>query len=178
MAKIPFSKLGVKLNLHTTTININGYDIEVRAYLPMEDKAAIVSNVINAAADNNGYYNPLKIKVFLTLETVYNYTNLSFTAKAKEDPLKLYDIILSSGLFGAIVNAIPDDEWKDLHNTVWHTISNVYEYKNSVAGVIDVVANDYKATNFDLSEVQQKLSDPNEMAFLKELLPLLNAPLA
>lgn len=173
MAKIPFSKLGLKMSPDVKIVAIGEYEIEVRSYLPMEDKAVLISNVINAAADSNGYYNPLKIKVFLTLETVFNYTNLTFTAKMKEDPLKLYDILVSSGIFGKIVSVIPEDEWKDLHNTVWHTISNIYEYKNSIVGVLDVMANDYNNLNFDLSAIQDKLTDPNQLAMLKELAPMM-----
>jgi hypothetical protein len=86
MAKIPFSKLGLKLNSDIKTVNIGEYNIEVCSYLPMEEKAILISNVINNSVDDNGYYNPLKIKVFLTLEVLYFYTNLTFTTKMKEDP--------------------------------------------------------------------------------------------
>jgi hypothetical protein len=47
----------------------------------MIEKAEMISKIINASADDNGYYNPLQIKVYLTLETVYAYTNISFTDK-------------------------------------------------------------------------------------------------
>lgn len=173
MAKVPFSKLGLKLNSEITTISIGEYEIEVHTYLPMEAKATMISNIINASADGNGYYNPLKVKVFFTLEMVFNYTNLTFTAKMKEDPLKLYDIIISSGLFEKILAVIPENEWKDVHKTAWDTIANIYEYKNSIVGVMDVMANDYSNLNFDLSAIQDKLTDPNQLAMLKELAPMM-----
>ena len=177
MAKIPFSKLGLKTNLQTHNIKVGEHDIEIQSYLPMQEKAIMIANIINASADNNGYYNPLKIKVFLTLEILYNYTNLTFTTKMKEDPLKLYDIIVSSGLFDEVIAAIPSSEYSDLNTTVYEVISNIYEYKNSAAGVIEVLANDYKNINFDLSEIQDKISNPNEMAFLKEVISVMNTPL-
>jgi hypothetical protein len=173
MAKIPFSKLGLKVNSEVTTVSIGDYDIEVHAYLPMETKATMISNIINASADNNGYYNPLKVKVFFTLEILFNYTNLTFTAKMKEDYLKLYDIVVSSGLFEKVLSAIPEQEWKDINKTAWDTIANIYEYKNSIVGVMDVMANDYSNLNFDLSSIQDKLTDPNQLAMLKELAPMM-----
>ena len=170
MAKVPFSKLGLKVNTEVVLIPYGEYNIEVCKYLPMEDKTILVSNVLNYSMDDNGFYNPLKIKVFLTLETVYAYTNLNFTVKMKEDPQKLYDILVSSGLFTDIVNRIPEEEWNDLQNTVWHTISNIYDYKNSVMGILDTISADYSNLDLDATEIQKKIGDPENMALLREVL--------
>jgi hypothetical protein len=35
----------------------------------------------------------------MSLEIIYNYTNLSFTEKMKEDPFKLYDILINNNLY-------------------------------------------------------------------------------
>ena len=169
MAKIPFSKLGIKVDTDIALLSWEEYEIEVKKYLPMAEKAELVSKVINQSADDNGYYNPLQIKVYLTLETIYAYSNISFTEKQKENILKLYDRVLSSGLFGKIIELIPEDEWKDLQNTVWHTISNVYEYKNSVLGVLEAVNADYKNLSLDVDNIKSVVSG-EEMNFLKDVL--------
>lgn len=170
MAKVPFSKLGVKVDNEVSLLSWGEYEIEVKKYLPMNEKADMVSKIINLSADDNGFYNPLKIKVYLTLETVYAYTNISFTEKQKENELKLYDIIISSGLFNKIVKLIPEDEWKDLQNTVWQTISNIYDYKNSIMGILDTISTDYHALNLDASEIQKKIGDPENLTLLKSIL--------
>ena len=170
MAKIPFSKLNLKVNTEVATIPYGDYSIEVRKYLPMEEKANMVSDVLNWSVDENDFYNPMRVKVFLTLATVYTYTNLSFTAKMKEDGLKLYDILVSSGLFDKIVECIPADEWEDLQKTVWQTIANIYEYKNSIMGVLDTIQTDYNNLNFDLETLKNNINDPNSLTLLKEIL--------
>lgn len=179
MAKIPFSKLGVKVDNEITLLPWGEYQVEVKKYLPMSEKAEMVSRVINQSSDDNGFYNPFRIKVYLTLETIYSYTNISFTDKQKENVFKLYDMVLSSGLFNKIVELIPEDEWEDLQNTVWHTISNIYEYKNSAAGILELLSQDYSNTTFDLTQLQNMISDPASFGLLKELMPLLvNEPIA
>lgn len=170
MAKLAFSKLGLKVNSDVKTITYGENIIEVRQYLPMNEVIDLVGKVLNQSYDDNGYYNPLRVKVYLTLETVYAYTNLTFTEKMKENELKLYDILISSGLFAEIVKNIPEEEWKDLQNTVWHVISNIYEYKNSAMGVLDVITNDYNDLDLDATDIQQKLADPNNMALLRDVL--------
>lgn len=170
MAKIPFSKLGAKVNSEITLLPWGEYNIEVRKYLPMEEKTVLVSNVLNLSSDENGYYNPMRVKVFLTLETVYAYTNLTFTTKMKEDVLKLYDSLTSSGLFAAIIETIPEEEWKNLEHTVQHTIANIYNYKNSIMGILDAVKNDYANLDFDATEIQKKIGDGDNIQLLKDIL--------
>jgi hypothetical protein len=170
MAKIPFSKLNVKIDNEVSILHWEGYEIEVKKYLSMNDKAEMISKVINLSADDIGYYNPLKIKMFLTLETIYNYTNISFTSKQKEDFLKLYDMVLSSGLFGKVIELIPEDEWKDLQNTVWHTISNIYDYRTSILGILDTVKSDYSNMELNAESIKENLSNPENLGFLRDVL--------
>lgn len=172
MAKVAFSKLGLKVNNDVKIITYNEQNIEVRQYLPMEERAGLVSNVINLSSDESGFYNPLKVKVYLTLETVYNYTNLTFTEKMKENEMKLYDILIGSGLFAEIVKNIPTEEWNDLQNSVWHIISNIYDYRNSVLGILDTVASDYSNLDLDANTLTDKILNPESLAVLKELMPL------
>ena len=74
MAKIAFSKLGIKLNTGVKVLPWNDQEIEVHQYLPMEEKADLVARVNNNSLDDNGYYNPLKVKVFLTLYPAIAYS--------------------------------------------------------------------------------------------------------
>ena len=68
-------------------------------YLPFKEKLELVSNIINKSIDDNGFYNPMRVKMNMVLEVTYAYTNLSFTEKMKEDSFKLYDILMSTGIF-------------------------------------------------------------------------------
>lgn len=170
MAKIPFSKLGIKPQTEIATVQWGESTIEVIKYLPMTLKATVVSNIINLSIDDNGYYNPLKVKLNLVLEIMYAYTNLSFTAKMKEEPLKLYDLVTSSGLYDKIVECIPEAERKEIEDMVWHTISNLYAYKNSVMGVLETVQENYSGLALDAEDISSKLQDPQSLELLKTVL--------
>ena len=169
MAKIPFSKLGVKVETDAAHLPWGDYSIEVNKYLPMGEKTEMISKIINQSSDNNGYYNPLKVKVYLTLEVLYRYTNLSFTDKQKENELKLYDMVISSGLFDKVIALIPEAEWQELQNVTWDTISNIYEYKNSAMGILETINSDYKNLSLDVENIQNAVSDA-DMEFLKNVL--------
>lgn len=172
MAKIAFSKLGLKVNNDVTTIIINEQPVEVRQYLPMSEKADLASRIVNCSVDENGFYNPLRVQTFLALETVYTYTNLTFTDKMKENEMKLYDIFISSGLYEQVLNAIPAAEWNALKNSVYDIIDNVYEYKNSALGILENIVADYSNLELDANALTDKVLNPESLSTLKELLPL------
>ena len=170
MAKVSLTKLGLKVNQDVKNIEFNEQIIEVKQYLPINEKLELISSVINSAADENNFSNPVKENVFLTLEILYHYTNINFTDKQKEDPVKLYDLVVSSGLVDKVTDLIPEEELDEVINGVAQSVKAIYTYKNSVLGILESISQDYSALNLDATEIQQKLADPDNMALLKQVL--------
>jgi hypothetical protein len=180
MAKVPFSKLQAKVNANVTKLSYNnasGEEVlyEVKSYLPFEEKLELVSRIINKSMDDSGFYNPMRVNFNMVLEVVYTYTNLSFTEKMKEDAFKLYDILISTGIFTDIINAIDEKDWTEIQTSVWNTIKNIYDYQNSALGILNAIKMDYNLASLDLSAIQDKISDPDNLALLKEIAPLLES---
>ena len=170
MAKVSLTKLGLKVNQDVKNIEFNEQIIEIKQYLPINEKLELISSVINSAADENNFSNPIKENVFLTLEILYHYTNINFTDKQKEDPVKLYDLVVSSGLVNKVTDLIPEEELDEVINGVAQSVKAIYTYRNSVLGILESISQDYSALNFDATEIQQKLADPDNMALLKQVL--------
>ena len=167
MAKIPFSKLKLTKKDDVNTIIINDNNVEVKQYLPVADKLNIITNVLQLSADDNNFANPVKVEVFLNLEIMYAYTNLTFTEKQKEDPTKLYDLLEQNGVIAAVAQAIPETEYNLLLDWTQETIDSFYKYRNSVMGILDQVSADYKDLDFDATEIQKKIADPQNLELLK-----------
>lgn len=170
MAKLAFSKLGLKFNNEITNIMVNGAIVEVKSYLPVNSKLELISNVINATADDNGFYNEGKLKVYFVLEVIYAYTNLSFTDKQKEDPCKLYDLFTTNEVWQKLWDVIPASEKEFLTTCLYKSIESIYAYKNSAMGILENITNDYDGLKLDAQELQQTIGDPNNMSFLREVL--------
>lgn len=171
MAKIAFTKLGLKRKDEVKTVNINNNVIEVKQYLPINDKLALISRVINLSHDSsNNFANPVQVEVIGTVEIIMAYTNLSFTEKQKEDYAKLYDLLEENGITKDLISAIPEDEYAFLIDGINESIEAVYKYQNSVLGVLDSVAQDYSNLEFDASKIQQELADPQNLELLKGIM--------
>ena len=170
MAKVSLIKLGLKVNQDVKNIEFNEQIIEVKQYLPINEKLELISSVINSAADENNFSNPVKENVILTLEILYHYTNINFTDKQKEDPIKLYDLVVSSGLVNKVTNLIPEEELDEVINGVAQSVKAIYTYRNSALGILESISQDYSNLDLDATEIQEKLADPDNMALLKQVL--------
>lgn len=175
MAKIPFSKLQANLKVNIIECSYNNKNnepviFEVKTYLPLKDKIELVQSVVNQSIDENGFYNPMRVDLFLTLEFIYAYTNLNFTDKMREDPFKLYDLLVSTNIINEVIKATDEREYEKIKNDVYSVIENIYKYRNSVLGILDTVKNDYSDLNLNATDIQEKLSDPNNMQLLREVL--------
>jgi hypothetical protein len=169
MAKVSFTKLGLKVNQDVQTIEFNEQNIEVKQYLPVSDKLELISNVINASADANNFANPVKISVFTTLEIFYFYTNINFTDKQKEDPIKLYDMLISSGLAAEVIKAIPEVEHQEIIKGIHDSVNAVYNYRSSVLGIMEAVMADYSNVQMDANSIAETLKDEESLTLVKDI---------
>ena len=174
MAKVSFTKLGLKKKEEIKNITINDQVIEVKQYLPISDKINIITNVIENSADDNNFANPVKVEVFANLEIMYAYTNISFTDKQKEDPTKLYDLLEENGVIAEVIAAIPENEYALLLGWIDETIEAFYTYRNSVMGIMEQISEDYSNLSLDATEIQQKLADPQNLELLKSIMTKLD----
>lgn len=175
MAKVVFSKLKCKINEEIKTINFADEQIEIKQYLPIQEKLQLIGRIVSYSHEEDGNYaNPVKINVYLHLEIMFAYTNISFTNKQKEDIPKLYDSILSSGLLDAVLSEIPESELNILQKGTFDSIEAIYNYYNSIVGVMETLNN--MNSNVDLEQVEelkQEMQGLTELPFVKQILPLM-----
>lgn len=170
MAKIGFTKLSLKRKNEVKTITINNNQIEIKQYLPVNEKLDLIARVINGAHDQNNFPNPIKIEVIGTLEMIMVYTNISFTEKQKEDIPKLYDLLEENGVIKDIISQIPEDEYNFIIDGINKTVDAVYTYNNSVLGILEAVSKDYSNLDFDATQIQKKMADQENLKLVRDVL--------
>ena len=170
MAKVAFTKLGLTKNTSVASFEQNGQLIEVKQYLPIQEKMDLIAAVLNNCQDANNFINEAKISMFMDLEVVYRYTNINFTDKQKEDPAKLYDLLAGSGLLSEVIMLIPQPEYKSIVMWLGKTANNIYEYRNSVYGILDAIGTDYSNLELDATKIQQQLGDKENLGLLRDVM--------
>lgn len=167
MAKLAYGKL--KLNTKRSEVITREWDdltIEVKQYLPVEEMAELVSRIVNFSVDTNGYYNPIRIHIYLLVDTFLTCTNVTVTEKQKEDIYKLYDELKDSEIYKIVPNYI----YQEVLNYVNELIHNIYEYKNSVYGILDGISSDYSQMDLDAQKIRDEIADPENLTLLKDVL--------
>ena len=171
MAKVAFTKLGLKKKDEVKNVDLNGVTIEVKQYLPVNDKLDLISRVLNASHDQSANFaNPIQLEVIGTIEIIMTYTNLSFTEKQKEDYAKLYDLFEENGIIDLIIAEIPEREYNYIIDGINETADAVYKYQNSVLGILESATKDYSNLEFDASQIQSMLADPSNISLVREVL--------
>lgn len=136
MAKVSFASLKLKIKDEIKTININDKEVEVKQYLTAEDKYDLIMISLQQAKEN-GIYNDFKLDMFLHLNIVFMYTNLTFTDKQRENLPNLYDILETNDIIEMVISAIPENEIKIIYEEVNEIKKSLITYENSVAGIVN-----------------------------------------
>ena len=137
--KVSFASMKLKVDDTVTDFDFEGTTISVKKYLPINSKLDLVQISLQQAYQD-GIYNELALEVSFNVNLVYLYTNINFTDKQKEDPYKLYDELVSSGLLTQIISHMDQDEYKfdlDYLETVKNTKSEYH--MTTAAGIKEAV---------------------------------------
>lgn len=170
MAKISFTKLGLTKNAEVASFDWEGQTVEVKQYLPIQEKMDLIAAVLNQCQDENNFINEAKMALFMNLEVVYRYTNINFTEKQKGDPAKLYDLLAGSGLFDDIFAVLPQREYKSIVMWLSKTAEHIYDYRNSIYGILDAVSADYQGVAENADTIVQQLSNKEGLTLVKDVL--------
>lgn len=129
-----------------------------------------MEKVVNATLQaDDKHYNIPQVLINLQMEMIYNYTNISFTEKQKEDVYKLYDSFSSSFLMNQILSECERD-YRELQSWTFDILGKIYDRQNSARGILESMSTDYNNLNFDIESLTKNLSDPENLGLLKDVL--------
>ena len=169
--KVGLTKLGLKKNTNLIPLEWNDQVIEIKEYLPIEDKIGVIERIVNQSLDDNNFANPARIMINTVLEVMFTYTNINFTDKQKEDRLALYDLLVSSGLWKSVENKLAElGELSIIQITVREVIDEIYKYKTSALGILQAVSEDYSNLDLDAEKIREKLGNKENVEFLKDVM--------
>lgn len=175
MAKVPFSKFNLKVCSDTIPAKFGEIEFEVKAYLPIEEKQALITKILDwMTAVSPLYEDPMAEEIYTDIALIEGYTNITFTEKQKENMPKLYDMINCGELMQTIWAAIPDDEAAEIGQFITCAIKNYYDYRKSVYAILDSLKNDYGELNLDATAIQEKLNSGEGLETVKAVLDKLD----
>lgn len=174
MANVTFNKLNLKKKEEIKTVKFNEQEIEIKQYLPIQDKLNVIFNAISKTEDENRFFNPVKLECYCTLEIIYAYTNIKFTDKQLEDEAKIFDLMEENGLIDLIFSAIPEEETSFVMDSCEAAAEAIYKYSNSAMGLIEHIVAQRDALSLNLDNFIETIQDPATRETIKALLTQFN----
>ena len=165
-----------ELNLKSESVAITtqNHKIKVKNYLPLDDKLKATAEIMSLSIDDNNFPTPLKVKAWTELILVKYYTDIDIAGFMLENEdteySKLYDKLVQSGVISEVVKAIPPAELEVFTSTAKLSVDKFYEYRNSIKGILEAVTQDYSNVDLEASKIQEKLNNPENLEFLKNVM--------
>lgn len=144
MAKTTFASLKLALDKEVNEFEFNDHKIEVKKYLPIEDKIDLVQITLQRS-EEDGIYNEALLDMYFNLYIVFLYTNISFTDKQKEDLAKLYDLMQCNGLIPKVIANMEESEYSMLLDYMEKIREDRLKYKQTAAAVLQSIIGDLPA---------------------------------
>ena len=160
-------KISYQDKIENEEIVYDGQTFNVRSWIPMEDKLALIGNIINASIDDNTFYNPARLHIFYVMNMVKEYTDIDFK---EMNIMYAYDILDVSGLWDIIEKYINENEISFIKRNIKETITNIYAYKNSVLGIVDAMNQKSEDLQVDGEALQKVIGDPENLTLVKQIL--------
>lgn len=160
-------KISYQDKIDNEEITYEGQTFTVRSWIPMEDKLALIGNIINASIDDNTFYNPARLHIFYVMNMVKEYTDIDFK---EMNIMYAYDLLDVSGLWDIIEKYINENEISFIRRNIKETITNIYAYKNSALGMVDAMNQKSEDLQVDGEALQKVIGDPENLTLVKQIL--------
>lgn len=171
MAKPTFAKMGLTKNTEVKTFTYKEQEIEVKQYLPIEEKLELIGNAVNNTllTDDNNFPNYIKLRMYVELEVIFKYTNIIFTDKQKEDLPKLYDLLAGNGIVDLVEDQLPQNTIIHLIIDAQDILEEIFNYNNSTYMAITKLIANYANTDEELADTQNKLKSLDNLDLVKDI---------
>ena len=166
--KTTFTKLGLKAKKVATSCQINdNISLEIRQYLPIDEKANLIQFIVNHALDQmTGCFSPVRVEVYFSIAVCRWYAGITFTDKQMVEVSKTYDLLEENGVIDKIISVIPENEINFMNELVNDTIDDIARYNSSAAGIIQAMSANADGLDNQITEILDKVKNGENMETL------------
>lgn len=170
-----FTDLNIELKDESVQVTLDslGVELDIRQYLPIDEKAGLLQFIVANAIDNmTGCFSPLRLEVFFAIAVCRWYAGITFELMPLERTGEAYDKLEQSGIIDTVMANIPDTELKFLRDLVNDTAADIARYNNSFAGMIKYASDNTEGLDNQITDVLEKIKNGEgleQLAVIKDV---------
>ena len=166
--KIFFNDLITNKTIEDKVVKINDKEVIVKQYLPVNQKLSLITNILSILSENvYSFCNTVQMEVLYNIYMIKYYTNIEIADDAS--PADILDTLIKEDILESIMVAIPVKEKLEVHDGMESIIEAAYKYRNSALGIFETISKDYSNLNLDTKEMEENISNPENLALLKDI---------
>ena len=132
---VHYDDLRLEEEVGTTIVKINGKDIKVLSYLPIDKKSQLINITLQESINSDTkMLDKMKVEANFNIGLIVLYTDLSLNTN---NTYGMYDLLERNNVIDTIVQAIPEDEYNTLTTFLEEAIEDYDKYKISIPGMIN-----------------------------------------
>lgn len=163
------------------SITFNNTEIQVKQYLPIEDKLTIIESIISISFSEKEenkikYYNTAVRAIAFDYFLAKYYTNLDIPDLDEVDIYTVYDILAQDNLINAIKFAIPKEELEFLNFHINKRIKEEFRCINEEKTFLNVVSKFLNDINKSIPDFVKTINelDPEKIETIKDVFGIKN----
>lgn len=173
MKEIAFNTMGIQPNIGVKEVDFKSMVLEVRTYLPIDDKTQFIQFVVNGALDEmTGTFSPLRTEVYFAIAVCRWYAGITFTEEDLVNVAAVYDALETNGVIDTIVSEIPEEEMGFISSLVEETTKDIARYNSSAAGIIQSMNSDASGLDTQITQILDKIKNSEgleQLAVIKDV---------
>lgn len=181
MNKINFVALGPLPEIEVKYIQVGEVTIEVKPQVPYEQVLEGVQWAVNFIVDDRPFLSAPLHRIIADLSFIRTFTNFDFSSFddftiTPQGIYEIYDILSHFDVFNKVKDFVSQSQLTFMFDTIKETCQALVDYRNSAAGIVDIISEKAKDTNQNVSEALNILNDPTKFEHVQKVMELMNPP--
>jgi len=154
MSKIKLTEFGSP-PISVTQTTINNITFDVYPIIDQEQAFAAVQEALNLAITDRLFIDYAALYPVLKVIKTKYWTNIDIDA---DDTIATYDLLNRHGIIAAIEPLINIEQQTYFETATTHCLESIVEYRNSAAGIVEILSNKQQNMSTEINELLEKLN--------------------
>lgn len=159
---------------------VNGVHFNISPIIPYEDLLSHIQWALFLITDDHGYISyPIKVMseelIMCAAFTDLDLRKLETAGLAATEMYEMYDILKVGGIIDLVKDTVDAEQQKFYHYTLDKTIESILNYRNSVAGMVELLASQSDELKTQLSATMSDFNDESKVGNLIKIAEMLQS---
>lgn len=172
-----YKDLNIAVEAPIETITFNGYEVHVKGWLTTTERLEFIQFVVrNSMEPTKGTFSPVVVEAFKNIAYVKFFTDIELDEDDLNNPGKLNDELVYSGLISQIKLVMSKHSNPDLDHigfSLVDTVLDIEKFNSSFAGTLMAMKDDSAEVSQQLAQVIEQIKNREgieELVSIKETL--------